>query len=105
MKLVSFSQKLGIAVLAVALCLVVSGCGKGGGGGDSNANVTKENYDKIKDGMSEAGVVAILGPPSDTSTPPNQPNMKPLSWKNGNNLIALGFKDGKVETKQSQFVK
>ena len=67
---------LGAVVLVMALCMVGTGCGKGGGGGGgNNPNVTKENYDKLKDGMSEAGVVAILGPPTETNNPPNQPSI------------------------------
>ena len=42
---------------AIVFALTLAACGK----------VTPENFDLIKDGMSEAEVVAILGKPSETS--------------------------------------
>jgi hypothetical protein len=108
MKTMSWSQQVGAAVLLVALGVLVAGCKKGDGGGGgsaNNPNVTKENYEKIKDGMSEAGVIGIMGPPTETNTPPNHPNMKGLTWINGNDRITVSFKDGKVEMKTNQFVK
>jgi PBP1b-binding outer membrane lipoprotein LpoB len=95
-------KQFGSVFLILAVCLILAGCG---GGSGSNPRVTKENYDKIENGMSEAKLVEILGPPSDVNTPPNQPNMKGLTWKNGNNMINVTLKDNKLEIKTSQFVK
>jgi len=92
---------IGSTLMILAVCLFLTGCGGGGG----NAKVTEENAKKINTGMSEKEVKDILGEPSDTNQPPNHPEMKALTWKNGNNAITVTFKDGKVEMKQSQFVK
>jgi hypothetical protein len=105
---ISWRQALGSAVLVLTACLVLAGCrgnsgGSGAAKGDGSAGgadkVTRENFDKVKDGMTEPQVTAILGPPTDVSNPA----MK--VWKSGNNTISVGFKDGKVESKVSMFVK
>jgi hypothetical protein len=44
-----------LAGLSIFLCILVSGCGPGG------PYVTKENYEKIKEGMTEEQVERILG--------------------------------------------
>ncbi len=97
----SVVRQVAAVLVAFTLGVALVGCGKGGG---DNPNVTQENYKKIERGMSEAKVVEILGPPTDTNTPPNQPNMKGLTWKSGNNMINVAFKDGKAEIMTSQFV-
>lgn len=76
--------------------------------------VTEENYNKIQMGMSEAEVKAILGEPTaveDTGQVANRLGlgnnfiaMRMLVWKNGNNQITLGFRDGKVTTRISSFM-
>src|SRR5688572_8409752 len=97
----SLRSGFGSALLLFAVCLLLVGCS---GGGD-NPKVTKENYEKIKNEMTEKEVKDILGEPSDVNTPPNLPNTKGLTWKSGNNMINIMFKDGKIEMKTSQFVK
>jgi len=76
--------------------------------------VTEENYNKIQMGMSEAQVKTILGEPTaveDTGQAANRLGlggnffaMRVLVWKNDNNQITLGFRDGKVTTRMSSFM-
>jgi predicted Zn finger-like uncharacterized protein len=75
--------------------------------------VTMENYDKIKAGSTEADVLALLGSPSQTSdagrSPAfdlgglgpkaprvNMPNMKTMVWKRGDDVLCVGFMNGKI---------
>ncbi len=66
--------------------------------------VTKENDAKIKTGMSKAEGEAILGP----GTADNSAKIEGFSggvtvWKDGENVIRIGFKDDKVAIKTSHF--
>jgi predicted Zn finger-like uncharacterized protein len=65
--------------------------------------VTQENFNKIQNGMSEAEVKAILGEPHDRQVPANGRSV--LSWKNGNNAIAVTIHNGKVAGKSGAFIK
>jgi predicted Zn finger-like uncharacterized protein len=75
--------------------------------------VTYENFQKLKWGMSEAEVKAILGPPTEVSDlqtffgnnplqlPGQQPfplggNLRVLVWKHRENYISVMFTDGKA---------
>jgi predicted Zn finger-like uncharacterized protein len=102
-------------------------CGGGGiagffllGGTDRFVNkVTKENFDKIKTGMTEAQVKEILGEPTETAGTPDQlpdiPGMPKMPrmpggmrvnimvWKKGDNTITVNFMNGKVVAKQGHF--
>jgi predicted Zn finger-like uncharacterized protein len=80
--------------------------------------VTKENFDKIKTGMTEAEVKAILGEPTESAGTPDQfsnlpgmprmprmpggMQMNVMVWEQGNNVIAVYFRNGKVLLKQWQ---
>ena len=77
--------------LFAAVLLV--GCGSGGG------KITQENYDKIKEGMSRAEVVAILGEPtgSEMIGQINDTEVKAPIWQGRGMKILLGFDEkGKV---------
>jgi len=63
--------------------------------------VNKESYQRIKEGMTEKEVLAILGPPTSV----NMAAIKTLLWRDGDNLISVVFKDGKVKSKGGQFGK
>lgn len=60
-------------------------------------NVTPENYARIKDGMTEAEVIAILGKPTETSSL-SVLGMTGTSstWAGGGHSIMIQFVDGKV---------
>jgi hypothetical protein len=62
----------------------LSGCGN---------NVTKENFNKIKDGMSEKDVIAILGSPTESQSGVGG---KVSTWKDGDKFIAITFLNDKV---------
>ncbi len=67
---------------------------------------TPENFAKLKQGMSEKEVIALLGQPNDTSSlPPDllefvragEPNVKTLGWRGeGDAKFNVVFQDGKV---------
>jgi hypothetical protein len=92
--------------LVLVVCVAVSGCG---------SKVSKANFDKIKDGMTEKEVEDVLGKPTQTgdtgaaaaaisSKIPGadkikMPNMKVAQWKDGNKAISITFVDGKVAQK------
>jgi hypothetical protein len=114
--MVTFSrwEKLAGAVLVLILSLVLPGCEKNGkdgkknGKGDTtdgeNTKITKENYGKVKDGMTEKKVTEILGEPTESKDAKESAG-KTLIWKNGNNTITITLnKEGKVESKMSVFV-
>jgi hypothetical protein len=95
-----------LLILGALLTLAPAGCEKKvvvdkGTGGEAS-KVTKENFDKLKDGMTEKDAIAILGPATETKDAAG--GTKEYIWKSGNNMITLGMKDGKVEYKMSQIV-
>lgn len=85
------------AVVAIALIglsvVMIAGCG--------GSKVTKENFDKIKTGMTEAEVEAILGKATDSggasaSLPGMSVSGTMKVWKDGDKKIMVTFSDGKV---------
>lgn len=89
-------------LLLASVCLIVlfTGCGKDDKkGGDSK--VTKDNFAKLKDTMTEKEVVDILGEPSKTK---DIQGGKELNWESGSNSITIGFLNGKVAYKSNMFV-
>jgi hypothetical protein len=91
----------------VALLLVGCVCLSGGlapagdkaakGKGDKATRVTPANYKKLKQGMTEKQVVAILGQPTETSKQDlgEFGTGKVLSWTSGGDAIAVLFREGK----------
>lgn len=72
---------------ALVLSLALAACSK----------VTPENYARLKDGMSEAEVVAILGTPGDASAVAMLGVTGSSStWTGGEYTIKLQFVNGKV---------
>lgn len=68
----------------------------------SNNIVTKENYEKIKEGMIEQEVKSILGEPSQSSQMENEQlkaKIKLKRYQSGNKIINIYFNDGKVYMK------
>lgn len=105
----------------IGVAVLLLGCAGGGGliiwlaSGSLTNKVTEENYKKIKLGMSEAEVKAILGEPtavedldkaaSKLGINVRMPTsgLRVLIWRNGNNQITLSFRNDKVVTMMSQF--
>jgi hypothetical protein len=92
-------------LVALVMCVAIVGCG--------GSRLSKSNYDKIKTGMTEAEVDAILGPgDTDTSIDVadasvggiNVPGMSAANktWKDGERSIHIGFMNGKVQTKMGE---
>ena len=108
------TRSLHWAILFVAgLCLSLTGCG---------SKVSKANFDKINEGMSESDVEALLGktqavttvgggniglnpganlniPGANVNLPGmnlNIPSVKTMVWTEGNKTITVSFFDGKV---------
>src|SRR5262249_49773012 len=94
------------AILVVSF--VLAGCGKGDAktgkdGKGENPKVTKENFDKVKDTMSEKEVIEILGAATESKDIDGGKGRE-HTWKSGMNSITIGFRDGKIESKSQQFV-
>jgi hypothetical protein len=100
--------RLGKVVVVLVACLALAGCGKD--------KITKENFDKIKDGMTVDEVEKILG--SATQTPGDganvaaqvgvdvtggapPPSTVDYGWESGKKSITVTFKQGKVIQKKS----
>lgn len=83
-------QILVVLVVAGLAMTMVAGCG-------GKSKVTKENYDKIKVGMTVDEVQDVLGKPTQESTLGIGPlTMHNMSWTDGDKVITVSFKDGKV---------
>jgi outer membrane protein assembly factor BamE (lipoprotein component of BamABCDE complex) len=122
------------AVPALGLCcLLIIGCKKDDGkstattgNGASGPKVSKANFDKVKDGMSDKEVADILGPPSasaefdpkvmkdmmkdtakvikiDLPDLPGipLPKMTLKNWEDGDTLYEIVFQEGKVAGKNT----
>jgi hypothetical protein len=86
-----FSIVVRLAALA-ALCLVISGCG---------SKVSKENFDKVKTGMTEKEVTDIMGAPTESTNlgAGKDTNAKSLVWRNGNDVYSVSIINDKVIAK------
>jgi hypothetical protein len=95
-----FSRSGKVAAVAV-LCLCLFACGPN--------RITKENYEKINNGMTESEVLDLLGSPTqtlDASALGGQNfgfDAKHLIWRNGDNVITVAFMGGKVVMKLGFF--
>jgi len=99
--------RFGAIVFVFGLCLVVVGCGAGVG---KKSRVTKENFDKIKTGMSQDDVEYILGRGQpvtdgggaaaavgvDVSGGAGPSSTERLVWQDGDKSITVSFRAGKV---------
>jgi hypothetical protein len=81
------------ALLVALLIVGLVGC--------SGSKITKENFDKIKLGMTQEEVQGILGPPTEASgieIPVFSGTMS--KWARGNTVISVQFVNGKVVAKE-----
>ncbi len=75
---------------ALLLALALAACGK----------VTPENYERIKDGMTQDEVIGILGKPAETSSIAILGITGTSStWVGGEHTVMIQFVDGKVRIK------
>jgi hypothetical protein len=77
-------------LLALTAALLIAGCSR----------VTQENFLKVRDGMTEEEVIALLGRPTES----NSVNLLGVSgtssrWVAGDAVIAIQFVNGKVAFK------
>jgi hypothetical protein len=100
-------KQFGLIAVFFALCFIMSGCGK--------TKITKENFDKIENGMTLQEVEHILGDgtPSggdgslvaaqvgvDVGSGARQSSTVEYVWESGNNSITVAFRQGKVIQKR-----
>ena len=100
-------QRLISVAFLLTLCLLLPGCKK--------SKVTKENFDKITNGMTLDQVEDILGKGEketgdgsnvaaqvgiDVSGPPSNPGADTYVWEKGNKKITVHFMNKKVANKQ-----
>ena len=87
--------------LLVVSLVFVMGCG---------SPITKSNYEKVKTGMSESEVTAILGKgeemgsssmelPAGMSIPGMPTSAKMVKWQEGMKIVTITFMGGKVSAK------
>ena len=81
-------KKISTTFLSLGLAVLISGCGAG-------SKITKENYEKVKEGMTRAEVVAILGEPtgSELVGQINEEEIKGPVWQGTGIKIVTMFSD------------
>lgn len=81
------------ALLASLLIIGLIGC--------SGSKITKENFDKIKLGMTQGEVQGILGPPTEATGLEIPVFSGAMSkWVRGDTVISVQFVNGKVVAKE-----
>ena len=89
-------KKFLIALLSLAATAFIIGYG-------ASSKINKENFDKVKEGMTKAEVVAILGEPtgSEVVGQINDNEIKGPVWEGGGIKIVTMFSDeGKLQVKR-----
>jgi hypothetical protein len=87
-------KKINITLLAVAMAVFMAGCG---------SKISQSNYDRLKEGMTQAEVTAILGEPTETEVvgKSNNIDIKGPVWEgNGYKIVTVFSDDGKLQTKR-----
>ena len=83
-------------LVAVLLCIAMTGCG--------GRSITKDNYSKVKTGMTLAEVESILGKgteqgSSDASFGGISIDIKSMVWQDEDKIISISFSHNKVQAK------
>jgi hypothetical protein len=89
-------NKISLTILSVVTAVFIAGCG-------ASSKITKENYDKVKEGMTRAEVVAILGEPtgSELVGQINETEIKGPMWQgSGFKIVTMFSDDGKLSVKR-----
>jgi hypothetical protein len=78
--------------LLICATLLLAACG---------SKISAENFERIRNGMTQKEIVSLLGEPTETSAI----GIGGLSggmatWKDGNTVISVQFVNGKVQAKQ-----
>src|SRR5262245_9618859 len=90
------TQRFILTVLSVITAVLLAGCSGG-------SKISQANYDKVKEGMAKADVIAILGEPTGTEMVGQINDTKIMApiWQRGSLKIVIGFDDaGKVLAKR-----
>jgi hypothetical protein len=87
-------KKILIVFFLIAAVGLITGCG---------SKITEANFDKVKEGMTKAEVVALLGQPTETEVVGqiNGTDIKGPVWEgNGYKVVTLFSADDKLQTKR-----
>ena len=78
-----------VTALMVLVCVLSLGC---------ESKLNQKNVDKLKEGMSEADVINILGKPTgvDSIKMPGGGSASKEVWKDGEKSITINFLNGKA---------
>jgi hypothetical protein len=80
------------SIAAVLAALLLAACG---------SKVSAENFERIRNGMTQKEVVAILGEPTETSAISiGELSGGMATWQDGNTVISVQFVNDKVQAKQ-----
>jgi hypothetical protein len=98
-----------LCFLLICSIATLSGC-SGDHGDTTPRKISQGNYDKVEEGMTEAEVTNILGPPSnrtsasvsrtDPKTGTSEQSNSQMSWSDGVRSITIDFINGKVSGKK-----
>jgi hypothetical protein len=89
-------QRLRLICLALLAALLISGLA-----GCTVSTINKDNFDKIRIGMTQEEVQGILGPPTESAgieIPVFSGTMS--KWVKGDTVISITFVNGKVMAKE-----
>lgn len=89
-------KRIALLFAAALAALAILGC--------SNSRLTRDNYARISNGMSERDVVAILGEPDDDegggfAIGDVDASARVMKWDSGGKLVAVTFLGGTVRAK------
>jgi len=98
----------GLCLVLAAGCsksTTTSGGGTGTGTGTGGGGALKENFEKIKPGMSEDEVKKTMGSDGKKADLTGMPGVSgkvySLTWEEGNKMYIVSFKDDKVADKKA----
>ena len=89
-----------LAVIAIGSMFLLAGCG---GGGSTGSKLSKANFDKLKTGMTQSEVEAILGPGdiggnTESGVPGKKVTSKTEVWKDGPKSIVVVYVNDKAQS-------